>query len=125
LVYTIKKGSDEIMRAKSSNWKTGCSVEVALSVIGGIWKPVILFHLLDRKMRFGELSRLVPNATQRMLTLQLRELEADKVITRTVYPEVPPRVEYSLTELGKTLEPVLLNLRDWGDQYKFRKNTHE
>jgi DNA-binding HxlR family transcriptional regulator len=111
------------MRAKSSNWKTGCSVEAALSVIGGIWKPVILFHLLERKMRFGELSRLVPNATQRMLTLQLRELEADKVITRTVYPQVPPRVEYSLTELGKTLEPVLLSLRDWGDKYKFRKNT--
>jgi DNA-binding HxlR family transcriptional regulator len=111
------------MRAKSSSWKTGCSVEAALSVIGGIWKPVILFHLLERKMRFGELSRLVPNATQRMLTLQLRELEADRVITRTVYAEVPPRVEYSLTELGKTLEPVLLNLRDWGEKYQFRKST--
>lgn len=121
--YTIKKGSNAIMRAKSSNWKTGCSVEAALSVIGGIWKPVILFHLLERKMRFGELSRLVPNATQRMLTLQLRELEADRVITRTVYAEVPPRVEYSLTELGKTLEPVLLNLRDWGEKYQFRKST--
>jgi DNA-binding HxlR family transcriptional regulator len=65
---------------------------------------------LERKMRFGELSRLVPNATQRMLTLQLRELEADKVINRTVYREIPPRVEYSLTQLGKTLEPVLLSL---------------
>jgi DNA-binding HxlR family transcriptional regulator len=113
------------MRAKSANLKTGCSVEVALSVIGGIWKPVILFHLLDRKMRFGELSRLLPHATQRMLTLQLRELEADKVITRTVYREVPPRVEYALTPLGKTLEPVLLSLRDWGDKYKFQKNTHQ
>ena len=113
------------MRAKSTNWKTGCSVEIALSVIGGIWKPVILFHLLDRKMRFGELSRSLPHATQRMLTLQLRELEADKVITRTVYREVPPRVEYSLTELGKTLEPVLLSLRDWGEIYKFRNNTRE
>ena len=111
------------MGAKSSNWKTGCSVEAALSVIGGVWKPVILFHLLERKMRFGELSRLVPNATQRMLTLRLRELEADKVITRTVYPEVPPRVEYSLTELGRTLEPVLLSLRDWGDEYKVRRST--
>jgi DNA-binding HxlR family transcriptional regulator len=125
LINTIKKGSNEAVRAKSSNWKTGCSVEAALSVIGGVWKPVILFHLLERKMRFGELSRLVPNATQRMLTLQLRELEADKVITRTVYPEVPPRVEYSLTELGKTLEPVLLSLRDWGDNYKVRKNSRE
>ena len=72
-------------------------------------------------MRFGELSRLLPNATQRMLTLQLRELEADKVIKRTVYPEVPPRVEYSLTGLDRTLEPVLLSLRDWGDKYKFEK----
>lgn len=113
------------MRAKLSNWKTGCSVEAALSVIGGIWKPVILFHLLERKMRFGELSRLVPNATQRMLTLQLRELEADKVINRTVYREIPPRVEYSPTQLGKTLEPVLLSLRDWGDKYKLRKSRHE
>ena len=94
-------------------------------MIGGIWKPVILFHLLERKMRFGELSRLVPNATQRMLTLQLRELEADKVINRTVYREIPPRVEYSLTQLGKTLEPVLLSLRDWGDKYKLRKGRHE
>jgi DNA-binding HxlR family transcriptional regulator len=76
-------------------------------------------------MRFGELSRLLPNATQRTLTVQLRELEADNVITRRVYREVPPRVEYSLTELGKTLEPVLLTLRDWGDKYKFRRNTRE
>ncbi len=87
-------------------------------MIGGLWKPVILFHLLDGKRRFGELSRLVPNATQRMLTLQLRELEADGVVSRTVHPEVPPRVEYELTPFGRTLEPVLLTLRDWGSRYQ-------
>ena len=101
-------------RAKRYDWRTGCSVEATLSVIGGLWKAVILFHLLDGKKRFGELSRLVPGATQRMLTLQLRELEADGVILRTVFPEVPPRVEYELTEFGRSLEPVLLTMRDWG-----------
>ncbi len=106
------------MRPKRCDWKTGCSVEATLSVIGGLWKPVILFHLLDGKRRFGELSRLVPNATQRMLTLQLRELEADGVVSRTVHPEVPPRVEYELTTFGRTLEPVLLTLRDWGTRYR-------
>jgi DNA-binding HxlR family transcriptional regulator len=109
------------MRTKRCDWKTGCSVEAALSVIGGLWKPVILFHLLDGTKRFGELSRLVPNVTQRMLTLQLRELEADGVVRRTVYPEVPPRVEYDLTEFGRTLEPVLLTLRDWGAGFQAKR----
>lgn len=106
------------MRPKRCDWRTGCSVEATLSVIGGLWKPVILFHLLDGKRRFGELSRLVPNATQRMMTLQLRELEADGVVRRTVHPEVPPRVDYELTSFGRTLEPVLLTLRDWGTRYQ-------
>lgn len=105
-------------RAKRYDWRTGCSVEATLSVIGGLWKAVILFHLLDGKKRFGELSRLVPGATQRMLTLQLRELEADGVILRTVFPEVPPRVEYELTEFGRSLEPVLLTMRDWGEGFQ-------
>lgn len=94
--------------------RTGCAVEATLSVIGGIWKPVLLFHLLKGKLRFNALCRLVPNATQRMVTLQLRELEADGIVRRTVYPEVPPKVEYELTPLGLSLEPVLLGMRSWG-----------
>jgi DNA-binding HxlR family transcriptional regulator len=102
------------MRAKACNWKTGCAVEATLCVIGGVWKPVILFHLLEGKRRFGELARLVPNATPRMLTMQLRELERDGVLRRTVFPQVPPRVEYELTEFGTSLRPVLVTMRDWG-----------
>lgn len=92
----------------------GCSVEAALDVIGNKWKGVILFHLLSGKKRFNELRRLIPSVTQRMLTLQLRELESDKVIIRTIFPEVPPRVEYELTKLGESLRPILLQLKEWG-----------
>lgn len=102
------------MRTKRFDPKSGCAVEVTLSVIGGAWKPVILFHLLEGKKRFMELSRLVPNATQRMLTLQLRELEQDGVILRHVYPQVPPKVEYEMSEFGRTLAPILVSLREWG-----------
>jgi DNA-binding HxlR family transcriptional regulator len=99
--------------------RTGCSVEATLSVIGGVWKPVLLFHLLESgKLRFNELCRLTPNATQRMVTLQLRELEADGIISRTVYPEVPPRVEYALTPMGTTLKPVLMSMRSWGMEFQ-------
>ena len=91
-----------------------CPVQAALDIIGGKWKPVILTHLMDDTLRFNELRRLMPKITQRMLTLQLRELEADAIVSRKVYRQVPPKVEYSLTEHGKTLSPVLLALRDWG-----------
>lgn len=92
----------------------GCPVEATLAVVGGRWKGVILFHLLDGTKRFNELRRLLPAVTQRVLTLALRELEADGVLERTVYPEVPPRVEYALTELGRSLGPLLLDMRAWG-----------
>ena len=96
--------------------RTGCAVEATLSVIGGVWKPVLVFHLLNGKLRFNALCRVTPSATPRMITLQLRELEADGIVRRTVFPEVPPKVEYDLTELGQSLAPVLLSMRDWGER---------
>ena len=93
--------------------KYSCPVEAMVEVIGGKWKGVILYHLLDGTKRFNELKRLKPNITQRMLTLQLRELEADGIIHREVYREVPPKVEYSLTDLGESLRPVILLMMEW------------
>lgn len=95
----------------------GCAVEATLQFIDGKWKGVILWHLLGGTLRFNGLRRLLPSVTQRMLTIQLRELEADGLVTRRIYAEVPPKVEYSLTEHGRTLEPVLSTLKAWGDQY--------
>ena len=98
-----------------------CFFELTLSLIGGKWKPVILYHLAQEKvMRFGELGRSLPEITQRMLTKQLRELEADGLVHREVYREVPPKVEYSLTELGHELIPIFLELRKWGMKYEER-----
>lgn len=96
-----------------------CSVELTLNVIGGKWKPIILYHLSDvGTRRFGELKKAMPNITQKMLTQQLRELEQDGLIDRRVYAEVPPKVEYSLTEFGKTIMPVLQSLSEWGKSYE-------
>ena len=94
-----------------------CPVEAALDVIGGKWKPLILWALGDNVMRFGELLRGLPGVNAKMLTKQLRELEKDGVIRRNVYPEVPPRVEYSITEYGRTLIPILDALCNWGVHY--------
>ncbi|HEK9100782.1 helix-turn-helix transcriptional regulator [Bacillus pfraonensis] len=96
-----------------------CSVEVTLDVIGGKWKGVILFHLMNAEViRFNEFVRLMPGITQRMLTRQLRELEAAGVIHREVYKEVPPKVEYSLTKFGKSLTPIITLMREWGEEYR-------
>jgi len=100
----------------------GCSVGATVSVIGGRWKPVIIFQLMERDvLRFGELRRRIDGITERMLTNQLRELERDKIVERKVYAEVPPRVEYSLTQYGCTLESILLSMRDWGAEHMLLK----
>ncbi len=107
-------------KKRGDDHHSGCAVEATLGVIGGRWKGVVLFWLLSGKHRFGELKRRIPNCTERMLTLQLRELEEDGLVTRTVFPEVPPRVEYELTAFGQSLEPVLRGMREWGERYKRR-----
>ena len=94
-----------------------CGVAVSLEIIGGKWKGVILWHLCHKTLRFSQLRRRLQGVTQKMLTQQLRELERDGLVNRKVYAEVPPRVEYSLTELGRTLEPTLRQLCDWGRTY--------
>ena len=103
------------MRKQRHTDYTDCPVEAALDMIGGKWKAVILFRLFEGTKRFNELRRLHPNITQRMLTNQLRELERDGLVHREVYPQVPPKVEYSLTPDGRTLKPVLLALERWGE----------
>lgn len=108
---------------RTNNCHYNCAVEAALDVIGSKWKGVVLFHLLDGTKRFNELRRLIPSATQRMLTLQLRELEHDEVILRKVYPQVPPKVEYSLTQFGQSLRPILVALREWGVQVMDKVNS--
>ena len=97
--------------------KTNCPVVATLDMIGGKYKALILWHLVDGTLRFGELRRLIPQATQKMLTQQLRELEDDNLVIRTVYPVVPPKVEYQLSDLGKSIKPVLDAMRAWGTDY--------
>lgn len=98
--------------------KSPCPVTTTLSVIGGKWKPIILFIIQDRKKRFGEIKKLIPTITQKMLTQQLRELEQDGIINRKVYPVVPPKVEYSMTEYGQSLSPILKVMAEWGESHK-------
>lgn len=105
------------MRKQRHTAYTHCPVEATLDIIGGKWKSIILFRVLEETRRFNELRRLLPSLTQRMLTNQLRELERDGLIARKVYAQVPPKVEYSITAFGKTLEPVLLSLTQWAETH--------
>ncbi len=95
-----------------------CTVTITLSVIGGKWKAIILWHLISQTRRFSDLKHLIPAITQKMLTQQLRELEADGLLQRHIYAEVPPRVEYSLTDFGRTLVPVLNAMAQWGLEHE-------
>lgn len=97
--------------------KDNCPVEATLDLIGGKYKALILWHLSDGKLRFSELRQRISKATPKMLTQQLRELEAQELIHREVYPVIPPKVEYSLTETGRSLMPILVAMRDWGAEY--------
>lgn len=94
-----------------------CPVEATIQLIGGKYKAVILWHLMNQTLRYNEIHKRIPNATDKMLAQQLRELEKDGLINRTVYPVVPPKTEYSLTYFGQTLAPILDAMCDWGTNY--------
>ena len=95
-----------------------CPVEATLRVIDGRWKVLVIHHLLDGTKRFSELHRALPGISHRTLSKQLRELEADGIIDRKMYPQIPPKVEYSLTASGRTLRPVLLAMHEWGEAFE-------
>jgi DNA-binding HxlR family transcriptional regulator len=97
-----------------------CPVKLTTDIIGGKWKPLILFYLEGRILRFGELQKLIPGLTKKMLTQHLRELERDGIIHRRVYAQVPPKVEYSLTKHGESLKPILKLMSAWGAKHRAR-----
>ena len=99
-----------------------CPVEATLELIGGKYKALILWHLAENKLRFNELRKAITSATPKMLTQQLRELESQHLIHREVFPVIPPKVEYSLTETGRSLLPILVAMRDWGAGYLRKKD---
>jgi DNA-binding HxlR family transcriptional regulator len=109
-------------RAKLVNNFPGCPVEATLTFLDGKWKGVILFHLLGGTLRFNEIRRKIKSVTQRMLTKQLRELEEAGLVSRTVHPVVPPHVDYALTPLGRSLEPIIHALDAWGKEHVLCKD---
>jgi DNA-binding HxlR family transcriptional regulator len=116
----MREKTERIIR----DWTETCDAEVSIAVLGGAWKPSILTLLGEHEvLRFGELGRLLENPTARVLTRQLRELEEDGLITRTVYREVPPKVEYRLSELGASSAPLLEELTRWGTAYAARQRA--
>ena len=111
-------GGIEMIAAKAKNELPACPVETTLTLIGDKWKVLILRDLMPGTKRFGELKKSVGNVSQKVLTAQLRAMEENGLVHREVYAEVPPRVEYSLTELGKSLKPILDSMQAWGEGYK-------
>lgn len=101
-----------------------CPVATTVQLIGTKWKLLIIRNLLMRPWRFNELQKNLEGISQKVLTDSLRSMEADGIITRTVFPEVPPRVEYALSELGESLQPVLDSMKTWGENYKARRNAN-
>ena len=108
----------------SSSEQEPCPVGFTLEIVGGKYKPLILWHLHDNVLRFSELRKLVPQATSKMLTQHLRELENDGLVNRKVFPVVPPKVEYSLTRLGKSVMPVMQAMCDWGLAHRKSRQMH-
>lgn len=102
---------------KEKAMKYNCPIEAAMDIVGGKYKAIIIYHLISGTMRYSEIQRAIPQATPKMLSQQLKELEADGIINRVLYPVVPPKTEYSLTELGQTIVPIVQSLCDWGENY--------
>lgn len=116
-MYYPKSKQKGLVNMRSCPSSFNCPVEATIELIGGKYKAVILWHLIENKKRFSELKRLIPKATEKMLAQQLRDMEKDGLIIRTVYPVVPPKVEYSLSEFGKSIIQVLDSMCNWGSEY--------
>ncbi|WP_316839316.1 helix-turn-helix domain-containing protein [Pedobacter gandavensis] len=115
-----KESSTNAINEKQIN--DSCGMAYSLSILGGRWKPAILCRLMHQTMRYSDLKNGIEQISERMLVSQLRELEADQVVKRTVYPVVPPRVEYELTELGLSMKPMLKAMSDWGNMHRSKVN---
>jgi len=109
------QAAEDLMVYRDKEYK--CGIDVTLAVVGGKWKASILWHLAQETMRFSDLQRQFSDTTRKMLTQQLRELEMDGLVHREVYPQVPPKVEYSLTEKGRSIHPILEQMCEWGRMY--------
>ena len=116
--YSQENNFEENLSTKESTDLNECPVTTAIDVIGGKWKVIILYQLRDKTLRFGELKKIIPKITQKMLSQQLRELEKNKLVIRKVYAEVPPKVEYTSTKLAEKLNPALDMLCQWGGDYQ-------
>lgn len=121
MIYSVSTKNRTIMKNNKCNLTKSiqdCPLEYTMKIIGGKWKPILIFRIYNNINRFGMLSNNINEISKNMLTKQLRELEKDKIITRKIYPEIPPRVEYSLTKRGESLLPILESICEWGTNHK-------